>query len=82
MKFFGNKVNGNYLRDVLPPKDSDVESVKAAIAYGSDASTLLQNCLDNKFRLDIWMRYDHTVPVSPNLLRKLLANIGNNIFAI
>ncbi|MGP9766285.1 phospholipase D-like domain-containing protein [Halomonas sp. AOP13-D3-9] len=80
MIFFGNKLNGNYLRDVLPPKDSNVESVKAAIAYGSDASTLLQNCLDNELRLDIWMRYDHTVPVSPNLLRILLANIGNNIF--
>ncbi|WP_235042174.1 phospholipase D family protein [Vreelandella profundi] len=80
MIFFGNKVNGNYLRDVLPSKNSDVESVKAAIAYGSDASTLLANCLANKFRLDIWMRYDHTVPVSPNLLRKLLTNVGNNIF--
>lgn len=80
MKFYGNKVNGSYLRDVLPSTDDDVELVKAAIAYGSDASTLLQNCLDNKLRLDIWMRYDHTVPVAPMLLRKLLANVGNNIF--
>jgi len=80
MKFYGNKVNGSYLRDVLPSSDDDVELVKAAIAYGSDASTLLQNCLDNKLRLDIWMRYDHTVPVAPMLLRKLLANVGNNIF--
>src|SRR5690554_1714207 len=80
MKFYGNKINGSYLRDVLPSSEDDVELVKAAIAYGSYASTLLQNCLDNKLRLDIWMRYDHTVPVSPSLLRKLLVNVGNNIF--
>lgn len=33
MKFFGNKVNGNYLRDVLPSSDDDVELLKAATAY-------------------------------------------------
>ncbi|WP_311950184.1 hypothetical protein [Halomonas piscis] len=40
MEFFGNKVNGSYLRDVLPSSDDDVELVKAAIAYGSGAKTL------------------------------------------
>lgn len=80
MKFYGNKINGSYLREVLPSSDIKVEWVKAAIAYGNDANTLLKNCLDNKLRLDIWMRYDHTVPVAPNLLRKLLENVGYNIF--
>lgn len=40
MKFYGNKVNGSYLRDVLPSSDDHVELVKAAIAYGSCAKTL------------------------------------------
>lgn len=80
MKIFANKVNGSYLRDVLPPSDTEVDGVKAAIAYGSDASSLVHDCLENGYRLDIWMRYDHTVPVSPELLEHLLKNIGNNVF--
>lgn len=35
MKFFVNKVNGNYLRDVLPSNDDDVELLKAATVNGS-----------------------------------------------
>ena len=80
MEFFANKFNGNFLRNVLPGESVDVDFVRAAIAYGSDASTLLENCLTNRRRLDIWMRYDHTVPVAPHLLRKLLAGASSNIF--
>jgi hypothetical protein len=80
MKFYSNKLNGQYLRSVLPDSHDGVDWVKAAIAYGSDAETLLRNCLDRKYRLDIWMRYDHTVPVTPQLLRMLLANVSRNIF--
>lgn len=80
MQFFANKLNGNFLRNVLPGEDIDVDWVRAAIAYGSDATTLVQNCLANKRRLDIWMRYDHTVPVTPLLLRKLLKSTDQNVF--
>jgi hypothetical protein len=80
MKFFANKLNGNYLRSVLPDKGAEVDWVKAAIAYGSDAETLIADCLSSKYRLDIWMRYDHTVPVAPALLRKLLDGVRRNIF--
>lgn len=80
MKFFGNGTNGAYLRDVLPREGSGVEWVKAAIAYGSDEKTLIQNCLDLGARLDIWMRYDHTVPVAPALLRHLLRCEQRNVF--
>lgn len=80
MKFFGNGVNGAYLRDVLPRSGEDIDWVKAAIAYGSDETTLVQNCLDLGKRLDIWMRYDHTVPVSPSLLKHLLRCSSRNIF--
>jgi hypothetical protein len=80
VKFFANKLNGNYLRNVLPGPDVEVDWVRAAIAYGSDSSTLIDNCINNCRRLDIWMRYDHTVPVAPPLLKKLLQSTNRNIF--
>ena len=81
MRFIANGINGKYLRDILPPSDSDVDCVLAAIAYGSnDEDHFLSNCINNKYRLDIWMRYDHTVPVAIPLLRKLLSLTRKNIF--
>jgi hypothetical protein len=80
VKFFANKLNGNFLRNVLPGPDIEVDWVRAAIAYGSDSSTLIDNCISNHRRLDIWMRYDHTVPVAPSLLKKLLQSTNQNIF--
>ena len=80
MEFLANKLTGKYLASVLPGEKVDVDWVRAAIAYGNDAETLVKNCIENKRRLDIWMRYDHTVPVAPQLLRRLLANTSNNIF--
>lgn len=80
MKFYANKLNGNFLRNALPDESVQIDWVRAAIAYGSDETTLVQNCVEHGRRLDIWMRYDHTVPVDPRLLRFLLRNNGNNIF--
>ncbi len=80
VRFFANRLNGQFLRSVLPGGEAQVDWVKAAIAYGSDADTLLADCLSNSYRLDIWMRYDHTVPVAPRLLHKLLASVGQNVF--
>ncbi len=80
MKFFANKVNGNFLRSVLPGEEVDVDWVRAAIAYGDDQKTLIDNCVENKKRLDIWVRYDHTVPVKPSLLKFLLKNSHKNLF--
>lgn len=80
MKFYANKLNGSFLRNVLPGESVEVDWVRAAIAYGSDGTTLVKNCLEHGRRLDIWMRYDHTVPVEPRLLRLFLRNTGKNIF--
>ncbi|MBC3503615.1 phosphatidylserine/phosphatidylglycerophosphate/cardiolipin synthase family protein [Pseudomonas sp. SWRI59] len=80
MKFYANKLNGNFLRNALPDESVQIDWVRAAIAYGSDETTLVENCVKHGRRLDIWMRYDHTVPVDPRLLRFLLRNSGNNIF--
>lgn len=84
MKLYANRINGNFLRSVLPPNGTEVDGVLAAIAYGSNSSNekddFITNCLHNKYRLDIWMRYDHTVPVAVPLLKRLLKNYQNNIF--
>jgi len=80
MDFFANGLNKNYLVNVLPKSNVEIDWVKAAIAYGDDSETLIKNCLENKRRLNMWMRYDHSVPVAPSLLKLLLGNVGNNIF--
>lgn len=84
MQFIANRINGVHLRDVLPGADEDIECVYAAIAYGSrsvnEKEDLIGNCLANNLRLDIWMRYDHTVPVAVSVLKRILSNHRNNIF--
>jgi hypothetical protein len=76
MEFIANAFNGKFLETVLPPPDADIDGVMAAIAYGSNFNVekrdFIGHCLQNRYRLDIWMRYDHTVPVAVPLLKRLL----------
>lgn len=86
MKLIANRINGIHLRDLLPELSAEVQvdGVLAAVAYGSSAADITQDlvghCVANKLRLDLWMRYDHTVPVSVELLKRLLRHQQNNIF--
>ncbi|HBP1919007.1 TPA: phospholipase D family protein [Pseudomonas aeruginosa] len=86
MKLIANRINGIHLRDLLPALSAEVQvdSVLAAVAYGSSASDITQDlighCVANKLRLDLWMRYDHTVPVSVELLKRLLNHQKDNVF--
>ena len=86
MKLIANRVNGIHLRDILPviSEDVEVDNVMAAIAYGSNASDeskdLIGHSVANKLRLDLWMRYDETVPVSVSLLKRLLKHQKDNVF--
>lgn len=80
MKLIANGLNKQFFSSFLPPPDCEIDGVVAAIAYGDDKTALLDHCLKNHYRLDIWMRYDHTVPVSPSLLTKFLVNTKYNIF--
>lgn len=80
MNIFANKLNKNFLRNVLPGPEVSIDWVKAAIAYGDDETTLIQNSIENRRRLDIWVRYDQTVPVAPRLLRLLLESTRRNVF--
>ena len=84
MKLIANTVNGEYLRDILPENHIEVDGVLAAIAYGQngndEGNDFIGNCLTNGYRLDIWMRYDHTVPVGVPMLKRLLRRHKDNIF--
>jgi len=86
MRLIANRINGTHLRDFLPKISTDVQIdyVMAAIAYGSNASDvtkdLVGHSVRNRLRLDLWMRYDHTVPVAVPLLKRLLEHQKDNIF--
>ena len=86
MKLVANRINQVHLRDLLPviSEEIQVDAVMAAIAYGSNASDetqdLVGHAVANKLRLDLWMRYDHTVPVSVPLLKRLLQHQRDNVF--
>lgn len=84
MDFIANALNGNYLASFLPSTSDEVNGVLAAIAYGSnfndEKSDFIGHCLANRYRLDIWMRYDHTVPVAVPLLKRLLRHHKDNVF--
>ncbi|MCX2758972.1 phospholipase D-like domain-containing protein [Vibrio sp. Sgm 22] len=82
MKLIANGINNEYILNVLPPHEVEVEEVLAAIAYGdlSGGERLLNTCLENKYQLKIWMRYDHTVPVNPRFLEKMLNHLKDGIY--
>lgn len=84
MEFIANALNGKFLANILPPPEVEIDGVMAAIAYGSNFNDekrdFLGHCLENRYRLDIWMRYDHTVPVAVPLLKRLLRHHKDNIF--
>lgn len=81
MEYIANAINGKYLRDVLPKGSAEIDGVLAAIAYGGTCEAhFLENCLNHQYRLDIWMRYDHTIPVKIPLLKKFLKLTSKNIF--
>ena len=84
MEFIANALNSNFLSNILPPPEAEIDGVMAAIAYGSNFNDekrdFIGHCLKNRYRLDIWMRYDHTVPVAIPLLKRLLRHHKDNIF--
>jgi hypothetical protein len=86
MEFVANGINGAYLGDYLPDEteSNEIDYVLAAIAYGgsfpNESSDLVGSCVEHKLRLDLWMRDDHTVPVSLPLLHRLLKHYKDNIF--
>ena len=81
MELVANKINGCFFENILPPEDAEIDRVFAAIAYGRhENEKFIKQCAERPYRLDIWMRYDHTVPVTPQLLKDILKNHSKNVF--
>ncbi|WP_316168408.1 MULTISPECIES: phospholipase D-like domain-containing protein [unclassified Bradyrhizobium] len=51
----------------------ETELVEAAVAYITNDTLLFTWCLDNKIPLRFWGRFDETIPVSVDILRKFHA---------
>ena len=51
---------------------SQCDSVEAAVAYVTDERTLIESCMKNSVKLMLWVRSDHTMPVSPDIFARFL----------
>lgn len=80
MELVANGLNSNFLRNYLPSDDEEIDSVIASIAYGTEHDPFLDEVVSAGWRLDIWMRYDHTIPVSVSLLEWMLKNQAKSVF--
>ena len=79
MKLVANGINKCFFRDILP-EDETIDHVFAAIAYGSDKKKeFIEQCVKHGYKLNIWIRCDHTAPFDSGLLRCILSNSKNNI---
>lgn len=56
----------------------ECSSVDAAIAYVSDNRTLLKGCLESNKCLRLWVRFDHSLPVRPDILRRFVERKSPN----
>lgn len=57
MEFIANALNGNFLSNILPSSDEEIDGVMAAIAYGSNFNDengdFFGHCLDIESRMSI-----------------------------
>lgn len=77
MHLVSNGIDGNYLRNLLLNAPSELDWVKAAVAYASGTPELLEFCVDKDVPLTFWGRLDETFPVSRNILKRFLT-LGPN----
>lgn len=77
MKLIAGGLNGNYLKELLMSAPTDVEWVKAAIAYASGTPELIEFCVNRNIRLEFWGRLDPSVPVTMNILERFM-KLGPN----
>ncbi len=73
MKLIAGGLNGRYLLEVHENAvRRKTEHVRAAVAYASGDPRLIRDCFQGGIRLSFWCRYDETVPVSTNILKRFL----------
>jgi hypothetical protein len=73
VKFVGGAINKQWLQNVLSDAMEDCVRVRAAVAYASrDNMLLFEACQRVGKPLVYYGRYDHTVPVHPQILKWFL----------
>lgn len=78
MKFVAGGINGEYLKGIHISAKNKTDSVKIAVAYASGDPDILKDNFNDNVRLTFWGRYDSTVPVSTNILKRFLDNMSSN----
>ena len=72
MELIAGKLNDSWLESLLKRAGQDCDWVKAAIAYANGSPKLIAFCFENNIPLTFWGRYDSSVPVSVNILKRFL----------
>jgi PLD-like domain len=72
-RMIAGPLNGQFLENLLNSMMEDCSRVRAAIAYaGNDNRKLFEACKEFLKPLEFYGRYDHTVPISPEVLKWFL----------
>ncbi|WP_404357013.1 phospholipase D-like domain-containing protein [Methylotuvimicrobium sp. KM1] len=77
MQLIAGRLNNQWLETILNGAVG-TDWVKAAIAYASGDPKLIKFCFDHNIRLEYWGRYDCSVPVSTEILKKFLRKKSAN----
>lgn len=72
MEFISGLTNPPRLEALNLKAMSECAHVKAAVAYVTDDRTLIQSCMKNDIRLTLWARYDYSMPVSEDVVKRFL----------
>ncbi len=72
MKLIAGSINGEHLDELLENSIAKTTNVKAAVAYANSSPKLFDKCWDNSIRITFWCRYDESIPVSTQILKKFL----------
>lgn len=78
MKLIAGKINSNWLLSILHESDGQCEAVRAAVAYANSTPKLIELCFEKNIKLTFWGRYDASVPISTNVLKRFLERKSPN----
>lgn len=80
MKFVTGKLNNQYLENLHQRCMKECEGVKVAVAYADNSNRrIFEACINQGLPLEFYGRTDHTVPISPDLLKWFLDQKNPNL---
>jgi hypothetical protein len=78
MQLISGFSNPPRLRSLNEEAMSQCDSVEAAVAYVTDERTLIQSCIKHEIKLQLWARYDYSMPVTEAVLKLFLRQASPN----